>query len=89
MTTYRRPLIRAFKALYDEARADLAQLSFEYQCRLADLHKALEQTRAELDELKTVVRARQHAEQELAALHREREIVRAQAAERDPALRLQ
>jgi hypothetical protein len=40
-------------------------------------------------ELRMTVLARQKAERELAVLHREREIARAQAAERDPALLLQ
>jgi|SRR5262249_20312681 len=75
---------RAYKALYDECRADLSAMHFRYECRMADLHRELEQTRAAFEELKSIVRARQHAEQELAALHRERDIARAEAAERDP-----
>jgi hypothetical protein len=84
---FRRPLIRlsaAYKALLDEAKADLAQMHFRHQCRLADLYRELDEVRRELDELKAAVRARQRAESELASLYRERSIARAQAAERDP-----
>ena len=69
--TYRRPLIRlsaAYKALLAEARADLAQMHFEHQCRLADLHRELAGVRAEFEALRAVVRARHHAEQELSNL---------------------
>jgi hypothetical protein len=45
---------------------------------------AWRQRRAALDELRAAVRARQHAEAELAGLYRERAIARARAAERDP-----
>src|SRR5262249_37110257 len=69
----------------DQARdSNLSAMHFRYECRMADLHRELEQTRAAFEELKSIVRARQHAEQELAALHRERDIARAEAAERDP-----
>ena len=44
---------------------------------------ALAEARAEFDELKTAVFARQHAESELATLYRVRELGRARAAERD------
>jgi hypothetical protein len=42
-----------------------------------------------LRELRAAVLARQQAEAELAALYRERAIIRARAAERDPTLPLQ
>jgi hypothetical protein len=85
--TYRRPIVRpganAYRSLLDEARADLAQMHFRHQCRLADLHRELEEVRAAFEELKNVVRRRVAAEQELASLRREAELMRALKAERD------
>jgi hypothetical protein len=52
---------------------------------MADLDRALAQTRAELEELKAAIRRRVAAEAELAALRRERELMLALNAERDPA----
>ena len=57
--------------------------------RIAVLNRAVEaRASTALRELQATVRARQHAEAELAALYRERAIARARAAERDPALPL-
>jgi hypothetical protein len=71
--TYRRPLVRpcalAYAKAYAEARADLSAMHFQYECRMADLTRALEQTRSELDALRDVVRRRVAAERELANLH--------------------
>jgi hypothetical protein len=52
--------------------------------RLADLRRELEQVRAAFNELPATVLARHNAEAELVALHRERAIAQAWAAERDP-----
>jgi hypothetical protein len=87
-----RPLIRLsaqYKALLDECRADLAQLHFEHRCRVTDLERELAQVRAEFEELKAAVRARQKAQAELDGLYRERELQRALAAPRDLATPLQ
>jgi len=89
----RRPLVRAcadtYPALLHEAKADLAQLHFEHRCRMADLERALAETRQELEDLRDIVRRRMAAERELAELYRERDIERAKRAERDLALPLQ
>jgi hypothetical protein len=91
--TYRRRLLRPAAAAYAKAlaecRADLAQMNFRHQCALADLHRELDQTRAAFEELKDVVRRRVAAEAELASLRRERELMLALSAERDPAMPLQ
>ena len=87
--TFRRPIVRpganAYRSWLDEAKADLAQMHFRHQCAQADLRRELDQVRGELEEFRAVIRARQRAEAELAELYREREIARAQVAERDPA----
>jgi hypothetical protein len=90
-----RPLIRltaAYEALLAEAKGDLARMHFEYSCRQADRDREVDALRAELaevralyDQLRSVSLARAQAEAELVALHRERAIVQARAAERDPA----
>ena len=83
-----RPHIDAYRAALAECRSDLGAMHFAYECRMADLHRELDTCRSELDELKGAIRARQRAEQELAGLYRERELMRALRAERDPALPL-
>jgi predicted component of type VI protein secretion system len=57
--------------------------------RQADLLRQLDELRTELEALKAAIRARQKAQAELDSLHRERELMRALSAERDPALPLQ
>jgi len=79
-----RPHIDAYRAALAEAKADLSVMNFRHECRIADLLRQLDEVRAAFEELRAAVLARQNAEHELAALHREREIARAQAAERDP-----
>ena len=83
-----RPHIDAYRAALAECRADLSAMNFRHECAMADLQKRLAETRAEFDQLKAVVRVRQRAEKELAGLYRERELMRALRAERDPALPL-
>jgi len=58
-------------------------MHFKHLNELADLKRELDECRAALDALRGAVRAREQAEAELANLYREREIHRAQAAERD------
>jgi hypothetical protein len=81
---YHPKFVEGFCAALAEAKADLHDLHFKHVCEMADLRRELDACRAELDGLRTAVLARQHAEGELAILHRERDIARAQAAERDP-----
>jgi hypothetical protein len=85
----RRPVLRAFRKLYDQACADLAEMNRRHQSAIADLTHELEEVRAEFEELKAAVRRRVAAEQEVVALRRERELMLALRAERDPALPLQ
>jgi hypothetical protein len=63
-----RPHIDAYRAALNEARGDLAQLSFEHACRTADLVRQVDALRSELATLKDVVRRRIEAERELADL---------------------
>jgi chromosome segregation ATPase len=90
-----RPHIDAYRAALTEARADLNALhaaherrQIEAQRRQQNLVDELEALRHELSELKSVIRARQRAQAELDGLYRERELMRALAAPRDPALPL-
>jgi len=80
---YSQQYIEGYRNALAEARADLQAMSFRHRCELTDLRKELDAARAEFDELKTAVFARQCAESELATLYRERELGRARAAERD------
>ena len=73
------------RALFNRMRGDLHDLHFKHMCQMADLRRQFDACRAELDELKSAVRARVRAEAELHALHRERDIRNAMRAERDPA----
>jgi hypothetical protein len=67
--TRNRPLVRphvdAYRALLAECRADLAQLDFENARRQADRDREIAALRAELEALKSIVRRRHLAEQEL------------------------
>ena len=98
MTTYYRRLLVA-PAAWRNARQELAavaserdELKIENESlvrRLEWITRELADITASMRELRATVLARQNAQDELARLHREREIVRAQAVERDPALPLQ
>jgi hypothetical protein len=68
-----------------EVKRERDDLRRQYDWLLAELRDLS----GELRELRLAVTARQRAEDELAALHRERELMRALSAERDPALPLQ
>jgi len=68
----------------DQLRRENAELKRQFDWMLGELRNVTEEFRA----LRMAVLARQKAEHELAALHRERETARAQAVERDPALPL-
>jgi ABC-type lipopolysaccharide export system ATPase subunit len=85
---YSPEFVAGYRRALAEARADLADMSFKSACRHAELMHQLEQCRAELNELRIAVLARQEAEQIVAGLHRQRELARALGAERDPAQRL-
>jgi hypothetical protein len=86
---YHPQYVRGFANALREARNDLHDMHFKHLCELADLRCELDECRAALNELRAATLARQHAEAELASLHRERAIARARAAERDPAVPLQ
>jgi len=83
-----RPCALTWQALYDECSADISAMHFRHQCAQADLRRELDAVRGELEALKAAVRARQTAQAELDGLYRERELMRALSAERDPALPL-
>jgi len=80
------------RALFARMRADMHAQHFRHLCELSDLRRELDAMRAELEqlrELRTVVRARQRAEAELADLHRQRSLAQAWTAARDPTAALQ
>ena len=86
-----RPHADAYRRALAEARSELAAMDARHRHRHDDLLRQLDEVRSELDEtraafqeLRTIVRARQRAESELAELYRELEIARARAAEREP-----
>jgi hypothetical protein len=51
--------VAAFRRALQQARADLAEMDFRHRCAQADLRRELEQCRAEFDELRAAVLARQ------------------------------
>jgi chromosome segregation ATPase len=75
----------ALVAERDQLRRENDELKRQFDWMLRELQDVTSAFR----ELRMAVLARQHAERELASLYREREIARAQAAERDPAQPLQ
>jgi len=72
------------RALFNRMRSDLHDMHFKHQCELAELRKQLDEVRDLYTQLRAATLARPHAEDELASLYRQRELVRAQAAEREP-----
>ena len=77
-----------FAAMADERaelKAENETLKRQFDWMLHELQDVTEQFRA----LRLAVLARQKAEHEVAALHRQREIARAQTIERDPSSPLQ
>jgi septal ring factor EnvC (AmiA/AmiB activator) len=75
----------------DQLTRDLAERDRELAWTRRDLamaQQSVHELRDAINELLAARRAREMAEAELAALYREREIARARAAERDPALPL-
>jgi hypothetical protein len=79
---------RRAREQFADLRGQLHEMHFRHLCELADLRKELDETRAAFNELRAAVLCRQTAERELAGLYRARDIERARAAERDPALPL-
>ena len=77
------------RALFARMKDDLREMADRHAAEAARLRQELDEVRAQFDEFRAAVRARAAADQELAELHREREIQRAQKVERDPALPLQ
>jgi uncharacterized coiled-coil DUF342 family protein len=86
---WRRPLLRVDIArTWQHAREQFAAVVAErdqFRRELAETKADRDELRARLVELLDAYRARRAAEDEVRALHREREIARARAAERDPA----
>ena len=62
-------------ALFAKMKSDLAAMHFKHLCELSDLRRELDQTRAEFEELKSIVRRRVAAEQELSHLRMLRDAV--------------
>ena len=77
------------RALFAKMRDDLHEMAARHASEVATLRAELDEVRAQFEELRSLSLARQNAEAELRELYREREIARARAAERDPALPLQ
>ena len=86
---YTADYIQGYRNALRQAREDLQDMHFKHLCDMANLHRELDKARAEFNELRAVVLARQRADSELATLYREAAIVRARAAERDPSVPLQ
>jgi hypothetical protein len=75
------------RSMFANMRGDFQRQHFAMMREVSDLRKELETMRGELEhlrELRTVVIARQDAERELEALRRQRTLVQAWNAERDP-----
>lgn len=86
----RKPLYTAehVHKMFARMRNDLHEMHSRHLGEMADLRRELEEVHAAYAELRATVLARQNAERELTSLYRERDIARARAAERDPALPL-
>jgi len=98
MTTYYRRLLVAPAAWRSAAKERAAltserdELKIENESllrRIEWITRELADITASMRELRAAVLARQNAQAELVELYRQREIVRAQGVERDPALPLQ
>ena len=61
----------------------------EFAREIEQLQRELFATRSAYEELRVATLARERAQEELAALHRRRAIMRAEAAERTPGTRIQ
>jgi len=77
------------RKVFAKMRGDLHELAARHAAEVESLRRELDEVRALYAKLRSVSLARQNAEAELRELYREREIARARAAERDPALPLQ
>jgi len=96
--SYQRRLVytpERVRFLFCRMRQELAELGARYIAETATLRRQVEEMRRELegvrelyDQLRAVSLARSKAEIEVAELRRLREIGRAQAAQRDPAVPL-
>jgi uncharacterized membrane protein len=80
------------RLLFGRMQEELRELGARHIAEVARLHRQLEEVRAELagvraafNELRAVSLARQAAETEITELRRQRELLRAFGAERDPA----
>jgi hypothetical protein len=88
--TARRVLYSADKvhALFGQMRAELHEMAARHRAEVESLRRELDGIRALHDELRSVSLARSKAEIELGELRRLRDIGRARAAARDPAMPL-
>ena len=80
---YSREYVRGFANALREARADLHELHAKHLYELGELQRELAEVRGAYNLLRAVTLRRQGAEAEVRELCRERDIVRARAAERD------
>jgi len=71
------------RAMFARMRDDLHNMHSRHVSELFALRRELDECRAVLAELRSATLSPQRAEAELAALHRERAVALAQAAERD------
>jgi len=85
----RRINVRRSWELAKRIHADVVEERNALQQQMNELLDELASLRDEMRALKVAVLARQNAEQVVAELRRQRDIERAQAANRDPALPLQ
>jgi hypothetical protein len=99
MSDYRRIVLRphlvaGLRNALLEARADLSARDFEYRCAVADLKAEVETLRGEVRELRDVLLLltslrREQAEEDLATLRRQLEVVLVKLAQRQPGVTLQ
>ena len=70
-------------------RDEMREMRSRHVSEMARLRRELDNVRAAFNELRAVSQARQAAEAEVAELRRQRDLLRAFAAERDPTAPLQ
>jgi hypothetical protein len=63
--------VAGFRKALNEARGELAAMSFRHACAVADLRKEVDEVRAAYNELRDAVLERQRAEAEVEMLRRE------------------
>jgi hypothetical protein len=76
--------VAGFARALREARADLDAMHAKHLYEMDELRRELDEVRDAFNQLRAAVTRREQADVEVCALYRERDIVRAKAAERDP-----